>query len=138
MYLFGSWASGTERRASDIDLAIDAPAPLPATLLASLREAIEESHVPYRVDVVDLAEVDPSFRARALREGALDRARERLSIAARALSSLRELAQLPEPTEVNGRQFLRNKRTFTLAHFLSGSSLFWSGRRGSTPRHRSG
>ncbi len=71
VYLFGSWASGTERRASDIDLAIEAPAPLPATLLAKLREAIEESHVPYRVDVVDLAEVEPSFRARALREGML-------------------------------------------------------------------
>jgi predicted nucleotidyltransferase len=69
VYLFGSWASGTQRRASDIDLAIEAPAPLPAATLARVREAIEESHIPYRVDVVDLAEVDASFRARALREG---------------------------------------------------------------------
>ena len=69
VYLFGSWASGTQRRASDIDLAIEAPTPLPAAILARLREAIEESHVQYRVDVVDLAEVDASFRARALREG---------------------------------------------------------------------
>jgi uncharacterized protein len=71
VYLFGSWASGTQRRASDIDLAIEAPTPLPAAVLARLREALEESHVPYRVDVVDLAEVDDSFRARALREGQL-------------------------------------------------------------------
>jgi hypothetical protein len=71
VYLFGSWASGTQRRASDIDIAIEAQAKLPAEILARLREALEESHVPYRVDVVDLAEVDASFRARALREGHL-------------------------------------------------------------------
>jgi hypothetical protein len=69
VYLFGSWASGTQHRASDIDLAIEAPTKLPAGVLSRLREALEESRVPYRVDVVDLAEVDASFRARALREG---------------------------------------------------------------------
>jgi len=69
VYLFGSWASGTQHRASDIDLAIEAPTKLPAAVLSRLREALEESRVPYRVDLVDLAEVDASFRARALREG---------------------------------------------------------------------
>jgi hypothetical protein len=71
VYLFGSWASATQRRASDIDLAIEAEAKLPEAVLSRLREALEESHVPYRVDVVDLADVDASFRARALREGQL-------------------------------------------------------------------
>ena len=71
VYLFGSWASGTQRRASDIDLAIEAETKLPEAVLSRLREALEESHVPYRVDVVDLADVDASFRARALREGQL-------------------------------------------------------------------
>jgi hypothetical protein len=35
---------------------------------------------------------------------------------------------------VKGRDFLRSKRTLTLAHLPSGSSFFLSGRRGSIPR----
>jgi hypothetical protein len=71
VYLIGSWVSGGRRRASDIDIAVEMRAPLPPALLARLREALEESHVPYRVDVVDLAEVDTPFRERALLEGQL-------------------------------------------------------------------
>lgn len=69
VYLFGSRARGTPRAVSDIDVAIDAEAPLPRILLARLREDLEESTVPYRVDVVDLAECDAGFRERVRREG---------------------------------------------------------------------
>ena len=69
VYLFGSWASGTQRSTSDIDVAIESAEPLPRALLASLREALEESTVPNRVDVVDLAETDAAFRDRVRREG---------------------------------------------------------------------
>ena len=69
VYLFGSFASGTQRRSSDIDLAIESATPLPRSLLAKLRDALEESRVPYRVDVVDLAEADPAFRERVRRTG---------------------------------------------------------------------
>ena len=69
VYLFGSWAREAAGSASDIDIAVDAATPLPTGLLARLREALEESTVPYRVDVVDLAEADASFRARIRREG---------------------------------------------------------------------
>jgi predicted nucleotidyltransferase len=44
VYLFV--ASGTQHRASDIDIAIDSATPLPRSLLASLREALGESCVP--------------------------------------------------------------------------------------------
>jgi hypothetical protein len=44
---------------------------LPRALLASLREALEESTIPNRVDVVDLAETDAAFRDRVHREGIL-------------------------------------------------------------------
>jgi predicted nucleotidyltransferase len=71
VYLIGSWVSGGRRNSSDIDIAVEMRAPLPPVVLARLREALEESHVPYRVDVVDLAEVDASFRERALLEGQL-------------------------------------------------------------------
>ena len=61
VYLFGSWARGTQRPTSDIDVAIESAEPLPRALLASLREALEESTIPNRVDVVDLAHIPASF-----------------------------------------------------------------------------
>ena len=70
VYLFGSWASGTQR-ASDIDVAVDPVDPRPPGVLARVREALEESSVPYRVDVVDLTETDPGFRHRVKNEGIL-------------------------------------------------------------------
>lgn len=71
VYLFGSWARGNASVVSDIDLAIEADVPLPPGTLARLRERLEESHVPYRVEVVDLQEVEPAFRDRILKEGVL-------------------------------------------------------------------
>ena len=69
--LFGSRASGTARVASDIDVAILPRRPLPAGALGRIREALEESHVPYRVDVVDLSTVDSAFRDRVLETGVI-------------------------------------------------------------------
>lgn len=71
VYLFGSWARGEATPISDIDLAIEAPTPLPPGTLARLRERLEESSVPYRVEVVDLKDADPAFRQRVLEEGLL-------------------------------------------------------------------
>jgi predicted nucleotidyltransferase len=71
VYLFGSWARGEARRLSDIDVAIDPATPLPRGTLARLREQLEESSVPYHVDVVDLSRTDPAFRRRVLAEGVL-------------------------------------------------------------------
>jgi len=69
VYLFGSCARGEASSISDIDLAVEALNPLPPGLLADLRERLEESHVPYRVEVVDLSKADPHFRERVLKEG---------------------------------------------------------------------
>lgn len=71
VYLFGSWARGEATRLSDIDVAINPSATLPRGMLARLRERLEESHVPYRVDVVDLTRTSPEFRQRVLTEGVL-------------------------------------------------------------------
>ncbi|MDP3723439.1 MAG: nucleotidyltransferase domain-containing protein [Candidatus Omnitrophota bacterium] len=62
VYLFGSWAKGSPSPHSDIDVAIDPVRPLPPGVLAMLRERFEESHIPYRVEVVDLSTVDETFR----------------------------------------------------------------------------
>ena len=71
VYLFGSCVTGRVRRSSDIDVAIDPVHPLPSALLAELRERLEESDVPYDVDVVDLSAAGPEIRARVEREGVL-------------------------------------------------------------------
>ena len=70
LYLFGSWARGEGRRASDLDLALLSEKPL-EDLMPLLREALEEARVVRRVDLVDLAEAEPAFRERVLREGIL-------------------------------------------------------------------
>jgi uncharacterized protein len=69
VYLYGSWATGRNRRASDIDVAILPSEPLPEDILSGIREALEESLVVYPVDVVDLSRVSPQFRDRVLKEG---------------------------------------------------------------------
>jgi predicted nucleotidyltransferase len=71
VYLFGSWAHARHRPTSDIDVAIETAEPLAPGALAALRDALEESTIPYRVDVVDLTEVDPGFRDRVRQEGIL-------------------------------------------------------------------
>ena len=71
IYLFGSWARGTPSESSDIDLAIDSETPLPAGILSTLRERLEESTIPWRVEVVDLRNAASSFRERVLHEGIL-------------------------------------------------------------------
>ena len=69
IYLFGSSVSGRPRRWSDIDVAIDPVSPVPAALLAELRERLEESDVPYDIDIVDLSRASPEIRASVEREG---------------------------------------------------------------------
>jgi len=68
-YLFGSHATGRAVRASDIDVAVLSEGVLPAGLLSRIREEIDNSNVPYRVDLVDLSQTDEAFRQRVLKEG---------------------------------------------------------------------
>jgi predicted nucleotidyltransferase len=67
--LFGSHATGRATRTSDIDVAVLPQHELPVGLLSQLREELEKSNVPYRVDLVDLARTDENFCQRVLREG---------------------------------------------------------------------
>ena len=67
--LFGSRATGTARRTSNIDVAVWPLTELPIGTSALIREALEESSVIYTVDLVDLRDTDEAFRARVLAEG---------------------------------------------------------------------
>ena len=68
VYLFGSRAQGREHKLSDVDIAILPAEPLSPGFIASLREKIEESTIPYSVDIIDLSQVDASFRKKILAE----------------------------------------------------------------------
>ena len=59
---FGSRVKGRARRFSDLDLAFDAGRPLTVADTAPLEEAFDESDLPWRVDIVDLATCSETFR----------------------------------------------------------------------------
>lgn len=69
IYFFGSRARGDFQRYSDIDVAVLPLKPIPSGVLGDIREALEESNVLPRVDLVDLSQVELSFRERVEREG---------------------------------------------------------------------
>ncbi|EGF30614.1 Type I restriction-modification system, specificity subunit S [Oxalobacteraceae bacterium IMCC9480] len=59
---FGSRAKWLARDTSDLDLCIRAPFALSFEQMGTLREAFEESNLPYMVDLVDWATTSESFR----------------------------------------------------------------------------
>jgi uncharacterized protein len=61
-WAFGSRVTGAARRYSDLDLALRADAPLDWDVLARLGDALSESDLTIKVDLVDLLAVDTSFR----------------------------------------------------------------------------
>jgi predicted nucleotidyltransferase len=69
IWLFGSCARGEARQHSDIDIAILPRDELPSGLLAELAADIEESPIPYDVDLVDLRRAEPALVEEVRREG---------------------------------------------------------------------
>ena len=59
---FGSRVDGRSKPYSDLDLAIMTEKPLPPRTAALLSEAFSESDLPFKVDLVDWAEISESFR----------------------------------------------------------------------------
>lgn len=73
VYLFGSWAREEMKRSSDIDVAIeferfDAEV---KPLLLNIRDALEESTIPYKVDVIHLNTADEIIASKVREEGIL-------------------------------------------------------------------
>jgi predicted nucleotidyltransferase len=69
VWLFGSCARGEPRQHSDIDIAILPRGEFPGGLLAELGADIEDSTIPYDVDLVDLRYADPALVEEVRREG---------------------------------------------------------------------
>jgi predicted nucleotidyltransferase len=64
--LFGSHVHGTAGRTSDVDVAIIPHGSIDPSRLSLLRDELEESNIPYKVEVVDFSLVSRSFREFAL------------------------------------------------------------------------
>ena len=69
IFLFGSQAAGRAGLASDIDIAILPITVFPRGILSQIREELEESNIPYPVDLVDLSRSNPEFVQRVREEG---------------------------------------------------------------------
>ena len=64
VFLFGSRAVGNAKPLSDIDIL--GPKPLPTIIKADLESDLEESIVPYKIDLIDFYQVDKDFKKEAL------------------------------------------------------------------------
>ena len=66
VFLFGSRAVGNAKPLSDIDIGILGSEPLPTIIKADLESDLEESIVPYKIDLIDFYQVDKDFKKEAL------------------------------------------------------------------------
>ncbi len=64
VWVYGSRARRTAKRHSDLDLAIEAAAPLGLAVLGELRAAFDESSLRFKVDITDVRAADPAFVAK--------------------------------------------------------------------------
>lgn len=70
VYLFGSRATGDEHRFSDIDIALEVKGGCVSDrVMVIINELLEDSDIPYTVDVIDLMRVSDRLRDRVYREG---------------------------------------------------------------------
>jgi predicted nucleotidyltransferase len=60
--VFGSRYKGTAKDYSDLDLAVIGDGKLERKLIYELKEAFEESDLPFRVDVLDFNRISKEFR----------------------------------------------------------------------------
>lgn len=68
VFLFGSRAAGNAHQMSDIDVGFLGIDNLPIMIKAEIEMEIEESIVPFRVDIIDFNQTDKSFKEEALKK----------------------------------------------------------------------
>ena len=62
VWVFGSRITGLARKFSDLDLAIITDKPLDFDRYAAIKEAFSDSHLPFKVDVVDWSAISDDFK----------------------------------------------------------------------------
>jgi predicted nucleotidyltransferase len=68
IFLFGSRARGENATNADVDIGLMSQQPLDFRLKAKLIDRIENLNIPFKVDLVDFAEVSESFKQEALKK----------------------------------------------------------------------
>jgi len=63
VWAFGSRTQGTARPFSDLDLVVLGDAPLPLSQRGALLDALSESNLPFKVDVVEWSTANAALRA---------------------------------------------------------------------------
>jgi predicted nucleotidyltransferase len=66
VFLFGSRSDGSSRFNSDIDIGLLSNIPIEEKILIRIREALDDSIVPFSIDLVDFNKCDKRFREIAL------------------------------------------------------------------------
>ena len=66
VFLFGSRAIGNNSKWSDYDIGISGKRKLPISILAKIYNELEESDIPYKVDLVDFSNVSDKFKKSAM------------------------------------------------------------------------
>ncbi len=67
IFLFGSRAVGEQSKSADIDIGVMS-GKLDRKMIFKIKEIIDESFVPFKVDIVDFSKVDENFKKKALRK----------------------------------------------------------------------
>ena len=68
VFVFGSRATGTNLKFSDVDLGIEPKKQISPGLISRIEEAFENSNLPYKVDVVDFSKVSEKFKEVAMKD----------------------------------------------------------------------
>ena len=67
-FIYGSRATGGDRKFSDVDIGIVSKRKLDTITLSDIKEAFEESDIPLTVEVVDFHNVSDDFKRLALKK----------------------------------------------------------------------
>lgn len=68
IFVYGSRAGGNAQKWSDVDIGIRGDKEVPVRSLALIAEELENSKIPYKVDVVDFSKASAEFKDLALKE----------------------------------------------------------------------
>src|SRR4030042_165065 len=62
IYLFGSGVTNEHSYNSDIDVALDPHFDFDENIIRKIKDLIEDSYVPFKVDIIDLRKVSDRFK----------------------------------------------------------------------------
>ena len=71
IFLYGSRARNDHTLESDIDIAIDNKNRIDKITLSTIKEDVDESTIPFFVDIVDFTQVSDNLRNQILKDGIL-------------------------------------------------------------------